>query len=54
MLREAIFSKVSSHSSSDAGALKAHHMAPEITAPAGKRPRGAEPSTRTVGGCNRP
>ena len=48
MLREAIFSEASSRSSSDARALKAHHEASEITAPASKRPRGAEPLEQEV------
>ena len=48
MLREAIFFEASSHSSSDARALKAHHEASEITAPASKRPRGAEPLEQEV------
>ena len=47
MLREAIFYETNSgQKSSDAGALKDLDTAPEMTSPASKRLRGAEPSQR--------
>ncbi len=49
MLREAIFYEPNSgQKSSNAGALKDLDTAPEMTSPASKRPRGAEPLAEDV------